>query len=270
MIVKFYIDESGTHSESPVLIMGGWVGRLGQWSDFDLRWNKLLKRSGLTYFHSKEMRHSKDEFKGWDGFRKFGFTQMAADVALKSLEFGFTISLNKKAYHEHYVNNHRPKKIPLDTQYGICFRHCLSIVPQMAKEAFKRNLDIKFVLEAGHKNAGDAERIFDLVKNKGLKHPEEKKIVEMLGTITFGDKKEFPGLQAADVNAYAAFQHETSSPLDLLTLNPETSVADAKRIQKVPVFHLEIRETELKMYKQFILDEIKERNEYQLARTAGR
>jgi hypothetical protein len=57
---------------------------------------------------------------------------------------------------------------------------------------------------------------------------------------------------------------------ELLTLNPETSVADAKRIQKVPVFHLEIRETELKMYKQFILDEIKEREDYQLVRTTRR
>src|ERR1700737_1209062 len=126
------------------------------------------------------------------------------------------------------------------------------------------------MLESGHKNAGDAERIFNLVKKKGLTHPEEKEIVKMLGIIAFGDKVKFPGLQIADVNAYSAFQHETTSPLETVTLNPETSMADAKKIQKVPIFKLEVGETELGMFKQFILDEIKEREEYQLTLAARR
>jgi hypothetical protein len=54
VIVTVYIDESGTH-ESGYTILGGWVGRLGQWATFDPKWNSLLKRSDLTYFHSKKM-----------------------------------------------------------------------------------------------------------------------------------------------------------------------------------------------------------------------
>ena len=49
MIVTVYIDESGTH-DSGYTILGGWVGRLGQWAGFDPKWDKLLKRSELTYF----------------------------------------------------------------------------------------------------------------------------------------------------------------------------------------------------------------------------
>jgi hypothetical protein len=271
VIVTVYIDESGTHDESPVLIMAGWVGRLGQWSTFDPKWGKLLKKNSLTYFHSKEMRHSEGEFRGWDSFRKYEFTQRAADVALKNLEFGFTVTLSKGAYRALYINDHRPKKIPLDTQYGLCFRYCLSVIPGMAKDAFgDRELDINFMLESGHKNAGDAERIFNLVKKKGASHPEEKEIVKMLGVIAFGDKVKFPGLQIADVNAYSAFQHETVSPLETITLKPETSMADAKKIQKVPIFRLEVGETELSMFKKFILDEIQERQDYQLVLAARR
>jgi len=259
VIVTVYIDESGTHN-SGVTILGGWVGRLGQWAAFDPKWVKLLKRNRLTYFHSKKMRGTKDEFKSWTRVQKFQFTQDAASLALKNLEFGFTISVSDEAYRDHYVAGRRPREIPLDSPYGLCFRYCLSLIPGFAKDAFgDRALNINFVLESGHKNAGDALRIFNKVKHQRLVAEEEQKIVEMLGTIAFDDKKKFPGLQAADVNAYSAFQHHTREPLELVTLNPETSMQDAKRIQKVPIFNLELREAELKLFKQFILGEIEDR-----------
>jgi hypothetical protein len=259
VIVTVYIDESGTH-ESGITILGGWVGRLGQWATFDPKWTKLLKRNGLTFFHSKEMRSTKGEFKGWTRVKKFEFTQLAADLALKNLEFGFTISVSDSDYRDHYIAGYRPREIPLDSRYGLCFRYCISLIPGFAKDAFgDRELDIHFVLEDGAKNSRDALRIFNKVKKQPFVSTEEQEIVKMLGTLTYGDKKKFPGLQVADVNAYSAYQHHTREPLELVTLNPETSMQDAKRIQKVPVFNLELRETELKMFKQFILGEIEDR-----------
>jgi hypothetical protein len=262
MIVNVYIDESGTH-ESGVTVLGGWVGRMGQWSGFDPLWRKLLKQNRLDHFHSKSMRQSKGQFRGWRVFEKFEFTQRAAEIALKHLEFGFTIALSDAAYDQHYVAGHRPKEIPLDTRYGLCFRHCLSHVPMMAKQAFKgRELDINFVLESGHKNAGDALRIFERVKKQGLTNPNEIEIVEMLKTLTFEDKARYPGLQVADINAYNAYQHESGAKvLELGTIeDPINAVAEGKRIQKVPVFRLELREFELLTYKRFVLDEIAERS----------
>lgn len=121
------------------------------------------------------------------------------------------------------------------------------------------------MLEEGHKNAGDAERIFHRVKSQGLINPAEIEIVKMLNAISFADKARFPGLQVADVNAYSAYQHETAArPLEVVTLEPETCVRDAQKMQKTPVFRLEIREPELKSFKKFILDEIKERKEWRL------
>ncbi len=259
MIVTVYIDESGTH-EFGVTILGGWVGRLGQWATFDPKWSKLLKRNGLTYFHSKEMRGTKGEFKNWKRERKFEFTQSAANLALKNLEFGFTISVADDAYRDHYIADFRPREIPLDSRYGICFRHCLSLIPGFAKDAFgDRELNINFVLESGAKGSRDSLRIFDKVKRQQLPNAEEQEIVKMLGTIAFDDKKKWPGLQVADVNAYSAYQHHTREPLELVTLDPATCMKDAKRIQKVPVFNLELGETELKMFKNFILEEIAEK-----------
>ena len=82
MIVTVYIDESGTHG-SPVTILGGWVGRLGQWATFDSKWKKLLKGDKLTYFHSRKFRHTKGEFKDWNAERKNAFLDKAQRVSLR-------------------------------------------------------------------------------------------------------------------------------------------------------------------------------------------
>jgi hypothetical protein len=260
VIVTVYIDESGTH-DSGVTIMAGWVGRLGQWATFDPKWRKLLKRNQLSYYHSRKLKHSKGEFKDWSIIRKNAFMKDAAEIGLKNLAFGFVIALSEKVYRKHYLADHRPKEVQLDSRYGLCFRYCLSLIPTFAKERFgERELNINFVLESGHNNAGDAVRIFNRVKNQRMPNKEEQEIVKMLGTIAFDDKKAFPGLQAADVAAYSAYQHETGAKVLEVGIVPnENTVKLARKIQRVPVFRLEIVDTVAMTFRQFILNEIEEK-----------
>lgn len=70
MIYTAYIDVSGHHAGSPVMVMGGYVGRLGQWANFDRKFHQLLKRNKLTYHHTKKLVHGEGEYKGWDEPRK--------------------------------------------------------------------------------------------------------------------------------------------------------------------------------------------------------
>ena len=218
MIVTIYIDESGTHG-SPVTILAGWVGRLGQWATFDPKWNRLLKRSDLSHFHSKTMRHSGGEFKGWTIAEKQAFLAKAAKLG-KTLEFGFTIILGENDYQEHYLAGHRPKEIQLDSRYGLCFRYCLGLIPSLAIQSFKKNdLEISFVLESGHVNFGDADRIFKKVKKS--RQVNEQEIIRTLKSLASGDKINFPGLQIADVVAYNSFQHATRRPFPTSALLPD-------------------------------------------------
>ena len=66
VIVDTYIDESGTHGSSPHLIMGGMVGRLGQWTYFDKLWKTMLRQQCIEYYHTKSMRDSDGPFVGWN------------------------------------------------------------------------------------------------------------------------------------------------------------------------------------------------------------
>jgi hypothetical protein len=174
LIVTIYIDESGTH-DSGVTILGGWVGRLGQWAKFDPQWKRLLKRNRLTCFHSKEMRHTQGEFRGWKVHQKQNFIEKAAKIGLKNLEFGFTIILGDDDYQKYYIAGYRPKEVPLDSRYGLCFRYCLGIVPAFAKESFAdSDIEINFVLETGHRNIGDAHRIFKRVRASRMANEQER------------------------------------------------------------------------------------------------
>jgi hypothetical protein len=129
----------------------------------------------------------------------------------------------------------------------------------MIKDALpdKRNIDIYFVLESGHRNYGDAERIFHIVKKRG---PAE--IAKLLHTISADDKRGYPGLQVADVNAHTAFNSEgLAEPgygKELVF-----TVKEAKRMAKTksPVFRMHVKPETLTKFKAFILNEAAEKAE---------
>jgi hypothetical protein len=100
------------------------------------------------------------------------------------------------------------------------------------------------------------------IKVKKSKQENEQEIIRALKTLTTADKLDFPGLQIADVVAYNAFQHVTRRPFPttaLLPDNPANYMTEAKKRQRVPILHMRMGTPELQRFKQFILDEVKER-----------
>lgn len=196
VIITTYIDESGTHGP-PVMLMGCLVGNIDQWQRFDGAWGKHLTDNNLTYYHSRKMKHSHGEFRGWKNPKKLSFVSKAAEITEKNTMFGVTAVLGYTDYNKFYVANDRPPEIQLDSKYGLCFRFCLLRIVDLLR--FKLgdpdDLQIHFVLEDGHDNFGDAHRIFKDLKKKPSLAP-------YLKTMTPGGKKEFPGLQGADGGAY--------------------------------------------------------------------
>jgi hypothetical protein len=91
----------------------------------------------------------------------------------------------------------------------VCFRACLAFVPsfiaselRLAEGQSARETTINFVLEEGHRNLGDARRLFELFKADAL--PEWQHLVGIFDV----SKKNSPGAQAADFLAYRVYQAE--------------------------------------------------------------
>ena len=210
MLLTTYLDESGTHDQSPIMTMAGYLGTASQWAGFEADWDALLRNGGVQHVHAVDLFKRAKQFKGWRPEAVNCFALSLERVINKHLELGFSVVIRDDDYRSLYKTGARPKKLPQDTKYGLCFRACLAFVPSFIaselKAAEKRDLakdmTINFCLEDGHRNVGDAKRLFELFKSDAL--PEWQNFVGTFDVV----KKNSPGAQAADFLAYCTYRAE--------------------------------------------------------------
>jgi hypothetical protein len=202
VILTAYLDESGTHGDSPVTVVGGMLANAQQWEAFEKAFRKIKRKHGFQIFHTKKFKKRDGDFKGWSHPQQVALMVDLVPITATAFTEGVTVTLDNKDYEAEYKTGDKPKRLRLDSKYGLCFRNCLLF---FALEAMKRVYrgrlpTLHFVLEAGHKNAGDALRIFNETKAE-----LETKGFYMLGDILFADKDKSDPLMMADFLAHTAF-----------------------------------------------------------------
>jgi hypothetical protein len=210
MLLTAYLDESGTHDTSPISVMAGYLGTAAQWQDFDADWTALLQTAGLRHMHAVDLFKRTKQFKEWPAERVNAFAIELDGVIARHMQLGFSVIIRDDDYRTIYVEGERPRRSRLDSKYGVCFRACLGFAPsfiaselQIAGEAqARKEATISFVLEDGHRNVGDARRLFDIFKADAL--PEWQHFVGAFDVT----KKDSPGTQAADFLAYCVYRAE--------------------------------------------------------------
>ncbi len=211
MILTTYLDESGTHAESPISVMAGYVGTSAQWDGFEADWTALVRKAGVKHMHAVELFKRTKQFKGWKAEDVNALAVSLDGVIARHLQVGFSIIVRDDDYKNIYGTGPHPRRPAKDTKYGVCFRACLAFVPSyIASEftlaqqiALAQETTINFVLEQGHRNAGDAQRLFKLYKADAL--PEWQRFVGTMDVSTKGS----PGTQAADFLAYCIYRAES-------------------------------------------------------------
>ena len=251
MQLACYIDESGTHADSPTMVLGGYVARLSQWRKFDAQWRFLLRRYDLTHFHSKDLWHRKKEFKGWTDAKALAFTQESIAISDRNTLFGFSVSMLKADFDTHYLADPRPKKFQMDSQYGVCFRTALVFAIEALRREYPSEMDrslVHFIVEDGARGIGDVQRIV-----AQLRQHEPRNYGRFIGTATLGEKTRFPGLQLADSVASSSWKQMDLT--ELVALPPQVSVrATGRAVQAVPIFHVPLSGKALGMLRRGIHD----------------
>jgi hypothetical protein len=207
MILTSYFDESGTHGTSPATVMSGIMGTANQWQRFQLRLNRMKRKYGFTVFHAKEFKAARGEFADWP---EENYKSLLVELGQASgdLMAAVNCSLPNLEYQQDFRGGGKPKKLRLDSAYGLCFRHCLShlILEAIRKLGHHKKFaqtTLHAVLESGHPNAGDAERIFNEMKQElqGLNS-------HLLSTITFAGKTESDPLMVVDFLSHGTLMME--------------------------------------------------------------
>jgi hypothetical protein len=203
LLFTAYFDESDTHGSKPNMVMAAFLGRARQWELFCRKIRAFQRRDGFQVFHAKDFRALRGEFQGWGPEKCIRLLNDLAVAIRDGLTEGVTVALPRSLYESEYRAAPIPKGMPLDSQYGICFRTCLYRLVQIVTHDQKKH-KLHIVIEDGHKNVRDTIRIFNEIKSEFVELR-----TEVLGTITIAKKSECLPLMIADFQAHASYLSET-------------------------------------------------------------
>lgn len=205
LILTAYFDESGTHDGSPITVMGGVMANVDQWKRFDRKFKKVKAKHRFNIFHTKKFKRRAGDFKNWTPRDCLNLIDDMAAVTQRGFTDAVVMTLNNDEYEADYRSGEKPRKLRLDTKYGLCFRECLYHFMRvgLSLRHKKRLPHIHVVLESGHKHTGDALRIFEEVK-ADFKGSD----ADMLETCTLADKDQSDPLMMADFISHLSYLRE--------------------------------------------------------------
>lgn len=115
MELTAYFDESGTHDDSPVAAMAGFVGDKRQWAKFEKRIRKLFTRFKVSAYHTVDIRRTKADFKGWSVDRKIEFLDEFQHITNETMLSGVAAFIRRDDY-AYYCGLSWPKGTRKDSE----------------------------------------------------------------------------------------------------------------------------------------------------------
>src|SRR5262249_53868659 len=149
-----YFDESGTHgSDSPAILMTGFIGSGAGWSAFEQRFGQHLASFGVAVYHAKRLHHSQRSFKGWTIDKKLAFHDGMVRIIDETLCIGMGAVWRTEGHCLLLQPGSLSPKIPKAWPVGRWFWVCMIFAGEYARE---NGAAMNFVLEEGAKNGQDA------------------------------------------------------------------------------------------------------------------
>jgi len=228
-MLEAYIDESGIHDTAHACVMAGYWGGENQWRRFERRWKKIIEDAntpGLKEFHAVEFwKRSKDGkrvglYRDWTEEKAGAFLDsLLACIGehrifptittlvvseWKKLTKDERIFLTGGRYDRHkreWVTFGAPNRT-----YFLPFQFCI-VQPA---EASRGDVTVNYVFDLNKQFKHYAADLYKLTKND-----KKVKCRTRMGELSFLVGEDAPGLQAADLLAYEAYQYSrarTSKP----------------------------------------------------------
>jgi hypothetical protein len=186
-----YVDESGADSGSPVISVAGWLGTYQTWIAFDRDWRDMLKRFGED-FHYSDFWARRSYGADWLNAERLDFVKELAAITRQYAIYGICFAVRKDDY-DACIPPQIRSALKNDPYY-FCVGHFASMVvrwyDQMPVAQPAKPLHFLFDRKPG--SEGFATSVFYQVRSAFDRN-------EVIGDIAFGSRREYPGLQAADL-----------------------------------------------------------------------
>jgi hypothetical protein len=189
MVLRYvYMDESGTHDQSPAVSIAGYVFDPDQAFRFSRDWIRDLNRFNLPFAHMT------DCVTGNAAYAKLSMSErLDSEKALIAhtrhrSRFGVAIAIDQNRYRELFGKGRYDFDI-----YSVCLSLAVKAVHEWSKETGYKGR-FEYIFEAGHKHQEEANRIMNAIHGSNSS--------ESYSSHKFVSKQDAPPLQAADMLAW--------------------------------------------------------------------
>jgi len=200
--LEAYADESGTHDPkgqqkgSEVVAVVGYLNPKANWDRLSRRWTRRLKEfNAPPVFHMREFKND-SPYNSWTQLKRDRFETKLIKLARDETWFAIGAAVSVRDYEEVV-----PKWLKDEDQhpYFFCFRlfldALLDIISKDIDRKFKTKKSVACIFDQKPEFQPQAIKTFNAIKK--LRDPDDR-----LSSLTFGSRKQYVPLQAADLMAY--------------------------------------------------------------------
>ena len=206
MALTCYLDDSGTHSQSSAVVIGGLLMNRLQFKEFSRRWRKRLEKYKVSEpFHMKEFIRPHGAYAGMPPELKKGLFRELSEVTNEHK----CISLSFSVPQEEFVNRVSPEvRKALIGPYAFTFFATVLLTRDVSL-AFDGGARISYLVDHG---CAHEDQLLEM--HKRISDLEAGRNGQTVGTIAFDRDDDIPPLQAADAIAWSARRREVDGKLD--------------------------------------------------------
>lgn len=193
-MLKVFLDESGTHEDSPVVTVSAVFAKPTVWQMWTKDWNRT--KGQVKIFHAVDVHNCAGEFTGWSVNKRTDLVKTLLPIIPKH-KIGLLLSgIDWKGLRD--ALGHRPEILQW---FGHPYLACLHwIIPAVCERARAEGHSRVAFLHEQNQYRSQALDTYDYLKRKVAI------VTEMDTSFSFGSKGDFPPLQCADIVAYEGFR----------------------------------------------------------------
>jgi len=188
--IEAYFDESGSHNESPVLCVAGYVFETKQCMSFDLKWKGILAKYRLPYFHMVDCVHGLHPFNSLSPDHRIDCEKELIAIIREHMVFGSALTVGTLHYKSIGYDDHT------GTAYSwLCWMSLIAVRAWADQNKFDGK--IAYFFESGHANQREANQLMNDIFAVPYLRDQYRYVSH-----SFVDKRQNRPIQAADMLAW--------------------------------------------------------------------
>ncbi len=192
------LDETDTHDDDLLTVVGGAVAQIDQWNTLESKWRAALDKAHVSEFHYNRFQSGADDFCDWGDLKAKRFLARLEKIIDTNVTFRVAVGVDSRVHSNVKERMKGIKGFRADSDYGLCFRWLLHYSCEAIAANIKEDFTISAILEDGPYAPGAVNLFHDLRKMTGGNRPA--KHAHRYGDIAVLGKKSM-SLQAADAIA---------------------------------------------------------------------